>query len=430
MNKGRPQNEGDKHKGCKDHNNEPLSLSGKFFAAASRFIKENKSPLKVAALSSVLLGTTSLMTPLISTTIGAGALLVSSLYLLTKSSDVLIDSASDVRKKLKVSPLLAGLTLGAMASLPELGVAISSVVNGATDLGIGQVVGANVAHSFLILGATAAIAGISKVKGLSMKFNTAVMTASTFAFGGLLATGSLTPVTGVAMAGAAALYTAGVIWAGKRDAASLKKEFDVEEIFHNHSHGDDEHCHHHDKPPALSALWGVTSMAGLVYAAHLVVDSASTTASGLGVSDALISSLVIGLGVSLPEFMISVKSALKKDTDMAVGNVLGCNIFNILFVGSALGLAGTAVPESFSLDTTSGKFNLAALGASAAMAAGLLANKGGIKKWQGYGALGLYAAYIATSLSLGTAEPNKAVEFKDTPSVAEIKKGFDKKLTP
>lgn len=414
--------------------------------AAKGFTRQHKTPLGISLYTSLLMGTSALATPLINSTIGAGALLAGSLYLLTRSSDVVIDSASEIGKKSGISPLMLGLGLGAMASVPELFVAMKSVTSNMPDIGIGQLVGANIAHVFLILGASAVAAkeGIKPGKGLGWKFNTLAMAGTTAGFGAALATGALTPVMGAGMMTMAGLYVAGNYLVNKKDSKTLN--IPMEDLIHHHAgghcshdhshdHGDgDSHSHdhhHHDhehkKPvsPWLNGLWGTAGMAGLVYSAHLAVDSASQLALNTGVNPATVATLGIALGVSLPELTISVKAAAKGKTDMAVGNVLGCNIFNLLFVGSALGLAGTTVPDSFSTASTLGKFNLAALGTSAGlMSAALLSGRGGIKKWQGYASLGVYSAYVATSVALGGHKAPDisaaALEDKTTPVAMEI----------
>lgn len=396
----------------KDENRSKL---GRAWESVKGFAHTHKAPLGVSLYTSLLMGTSALATPLINSTIAAGALLAGSLYLLTRSSDVVIDSASEVGKKAGISPLMLGLGLGAMASVPELFVAMKSVTSNMPDIGIGQLVGANIAHVFLILGAAAVAAkdGIKPGKGLGWKFNTLAMAGTTLGFGAALASGTLTPVMGAGMMALAGLYVGGNYLVNKKDSKTLN--IPMEDLIHhhagghcNHSHHEHEHAHdhaHHDKKPVspwINGLWGVAGMTGLVYSAHLAVDSASHVALSTGINPATVATLGIALGVSLPELTISVKAASQNKTDMAVGNVLGCNIFNLLFVGSALGLAGTTVPESFSMDSTLGKFNLAALGTSAGlMSAALLSGRGGIKKWQGYASLGVYSAYVATSVALG-----------------------------
>jgi cation:H+ antiporter len=273
-------------------------------------------------------------------------------------------------------------------------------MNGASEIGIGHLVGANIAHVFLILGATAvAGSGIVKGRGMGWKFNTAAMAGTTLLFGGLLASDSLTPAVGIGMTALAAAYLGANYWINKKDAALLK--VDPKTLFH--SHGDEEHHHHsHNMPGLAYALMGAAGIGGLAYGAHLAVQSGSNIALNAAVDPAIVGTLGVALGVSLPELIFSVRAARKGNTQMAVGNILGCNIFNILAVGSVLSLANTAVPESFSTNSTLGQFNLAALLTSAGlMSTTMIANKGGVKKWQGGLGLALYLGYVATNISLG-----------------------------
>jgi cation:H+ antiporter len=163
----------------------------------------------------------------------------------------------------------------------------------------------------------------------------------------------------------------------------------------------------------------------------MAVDSAQHLANGLQIDPAITGTLAIALGVSLPELTFNLQAAKKGKTEMAVGNVLGCNIFNILFVGGALSLAGTTVPESMSWNSDLGKFNLAALLTSATlMSATLLSGKGSIKKWQGIAGLAVYGAYVAANAGLGgynyekPKEPTAIVEKfnQSAPSAPKVKK--------
>lgn len=143
-------------------------------------------------------------------------------------------------------------------------------------------------------------------------------------------------------------------------------------------------------------------LGALAYAAHVAVDGAKTMSAGMGMSEAVIGTLAVAIGTSLPELVTSLKAARRGNTGLAVGNVLGCNIFNILFVGSALAWANTTVPAALGTGSALGIFNLAALGASAAlMTATLSTGKGGITKRQGIGALGLYGAWFAANVAMG-----------------------------
>jgi hypothetical protein len=163
---------------------ESHSKLSKLFNKTKGFAHTNKSSLKIALASGLLLGSTALSSDFITSALGASLVLGTSLYALTKAGDLSVDNVSGLGEKLKISPLMIGLGVGALASVPELLVAIKSVFTGASDIGIGQLVGANIAHVFLILGATAAIAkkGITKGKGLGWKFNTYAMAGTTLLF--------------------------------------------------------------------------------------------------------------------------------------------------------------------------------------------------------------------------------------------------------
>jgi cation:H+ antiporter len=360
------------------------------------FLKENKSqPLAIAG--ALLLSTTAL-TPSILTLpfIGAAGLMAGSFYLLTKTSDIVVDNASALGKKVGVSALTLGVALGAITSLPELFVSIGSIFQGTPDIGIGNIVGSNIANILLILGVTAAITKIKEAKGVSWKFNTLSMLGATAAFGGLMATGALPTLGGVGLLGLLAAYKVGSYIYSKKDAKVIPQ-------------GDDNTDPKLKKlSKSFNALWGLAGVAGVVCSADVLINSASHLALSTGISPAIVGALAVSIGTSLPELVVNVKAALKGETQMAIGNVLGSNVFNLLMVGGALGLANTAIPEGFSITSDLGKLNMGFFGASAALlAASLYKNKGGLTKKHGYVALSLYAAYTAASFYLnGPIEPN------------------------
>lgn len=391
----------------------PLSRA---FAAAAGFTRTPRGMLVTTAL----LATTALVTPLLGTTVGAGLLMIGGLAMLTRASDVMLDSTEKLGSRFKINPMMLGVGLGALHSLPELMVAASSVWAGAESIAMGNLIGANVAHVFLILGAAAAIGGgIKSGKGLSWKYNMAAMAGATLGYGALLATNNFNTMTGLMMLGLGAAYVGGNVLVARKDAQALGLK--PEDLIHSHDHGDHEHDHEHEhhgdcdhdhshahhQPDEKSsvwkpALWSLAGFSALAYTAHLSVDAAVRFAGGIGFSEAVIGTLAVAIGTSLPELATSVRAAQRGNTALAVGNVLGCNIFNILFIGGALAMANTAVPAAFGLSSGLGAFNLAALGASAGlMTATLTANRGGIKRWQGYAAMGLYGAWCLANVLMG-----------------------------
>ncbi|MDB5492045.1 MAG: sodium:calcium antiporter, partial [Micavibrio sp.] len=437
------------------------SRLSKIFDAVSRVTKPLKTPKGIFVLTA-LLGSTALMTPqLLSNAYVAGAILGLSLKLLVDSSDIFLEKARAATKKF--NELNVGIALGAIAAIPDFGMTISSIVQGQRDLAIGALVGGNISHIFLIMGAAAAVAGgIHKSKGTMWKFNAASMAAVTVGFGGLLATDKLNWQAGIGLA----LAIAGYAWGYKKNLVRNARELNVapESLIHSHaggecSHGHDhsgrghshdhhdhEDHHHHDDedqgrplrlnhkcgdghdhdgkpgkklftlarepapplqpaPPSEPAppRWRnpfetTIALAGLAAGSHFVIQSATNIAASSGFDKAWLGTFALALASSATELIITTKAARNGNTDMAIGNVLGCNISCILGAGTVLALSGTPVPPEFTPASALGLFNLAALGASATlMSATLWANKGGIKKWQGYAAVGLYAAFMAGS---------------------------------
>ena len=389
----------DGHEHC-DHNHHhdeppPTGLRGLFhWASAYR-------PQIILGSTAALLATTALTAPLLATTIGAGLAMTAALYLLPRACDVTIDSASALGKKLKLSAVGLGLGLAAMESFPEFAVAAKSIVSGARDVGLGNIIGSNIAHVLLILGTVAAIAGVKKSQGTAWKFNAAALAGASTAFGTQLATGRLIPAIGAGMMALAGAYMYTNYRLQKRDAQKLG--LPESEHGHNHHHGG--YHVHVEHTPIVSGLLAAGGMGAVIYTAHSAVEHASTVAQNLGAPPVLLGSLALALGTAAPEFAINVKAALKGKTDMAVGNIIGCSVLNLLAVGGLLAATGTPVPESLQPTTPLGVLNLTAWGAGVGLATTtLLANKGELKRWHGFAALALYAAFVTGSATLGAAQ--------------------------
>jgi cation:H+ antiporter len=388
-------------------NPQPPEKPASAFARVAAYARENKMEA-VAIGTAALLGTTALTTPLMATTLGALGLMAGSFYLLLKTSDVVVNNASAIGKKMGIPPLLLGLGLGAITSLPELFVSVGAAMNGTPELGIGNIVGSNIANILLILGATAAIRPIIS-KGLSWKFNTLAMAGATVAMGVGLAAGVLSPIAGIGLLALAGAYMCGCYKAEKADELRERVKAQVMPEPAEQKIPEATAQTSIDKLPTwLNALWGAAGVGGLIASADLLINSATVSATTLGVSPALVGALAIAIGTSLPELAVNIKAALKGETAMAVGNILGSNIFNVLMVGGAVGLAGAAVPPEFGPGTAYGLLNMTAFGGSAALlTAALLKGKGSLQRWHGWAGLGLYAAFTGASVMMagGAAAP-------------------------
>ena len=367
----------------------PANNSSAFNKLATYFRQNKGEPIAIG--TAVLLGTTALATPLLSSTLGAMGLMAASFYLLIKSSDVVVEAARSLGMKAKIPKLLVGLGLGAITSMPELAVSVKAALSGAAELGVGNIVGSNIANILLILGLTAAITPITS-KGLSWRFNTLAMAGVTALYTAGMAYGSMGLAAGLGMLGLGAAYMAGSYKAEKDDeiAARVRGEVAPEEAVPT----DGVHAF----PKWLNLSYGAAGVAGLIAAAGLLVNSATVSATALGVAPALVGTLAVAVGTSLPELAVNIKAALKGETEMAVGNILGSNIFNILVVGGAVSLAGVSVPPDFSPSTSYGLLNMGAFAASGGLLAyALLKSKGALTRAQGIAGLGLYAAFTAAS---------------------------------
>lgn len=395
-----------------DHNDNrtppPAGLKGIWQRAATH------RPQIIIGSAAALMATTALTAPLMATTIGAGLAMTGALYLLPKACDVTIDAAAALGNKLKISAVGLGLGLALMESFPEFAVAAKSVVSGTREVGLGNIIGSNIAHVLLILGTVAAIAGVKKSQGTAWKFNVAALAGASTAFGTQLATGRLIPAIGAGMMALAGVYLYTSYRLQKRDAEKMGPpgNDDAHSHSNNHGHGHHHHHHHHggghvhvERSNLSNALLAAGGMGAIIYTAHAAVEQASTVASNLGAPPVLLGTLALALGTAAPEFAINVKAALKGKTEMAVGNIIGCSVLNLLAVGGLLAATGAPVPESLQPATPLGALNLAAWGTGVGLAsATLLARQGELRRWHGFTALALYAAFVSGSAGLGAAQ--------------------------
>lgn len=264
--------------------------------------------------------------------------LLSGLVLLVVGGELLVRGAVRLAAGWGVSPLVIGLTVVAFGtSMPELVTSVQASLNGAPGIALGNIVGSNVANILLIVGISALVYPI-RVQAAALKRDGAVMLGVAVAFAALAAITPLSRPVGAAYVLALAAYVVFVIRA-ERTAP------------------DANHGAVHDKAVALEnvdpAVLPVTGMAGgtwgalllclaglglLVFGGQLLVSGAVTLAQRLGVSDAVIGLTVVAVGTSLPELVTSVIAAVRKQADVAFGNVVGSNICNILGIGGVTGL--------------------------------------------------------------------------------------------
>lgn len=268
-------------------------------------------------------------------------LLVVGFVLLIKGADFFVDGASSTAQNFKIPKILIGLTIVAFGtSAPELAVSIQALASGNTDMVLGNVIGSNILNILLILGLAALIHPI-RIKNNTIRkeipITILVSTLLVVLFLDVqLSSGTTDQITrsdGIAIL----LFFAIFLYYLINTAISERKREKKKET--------------REKPrwkllPSLGIV--ALGLAGIIFGSDLVVNSASSIATIIGMSDRIISLTVIAFGTSLPELVTTVVSARKGETDLALGNILGSNIFNICVVlGIPVAIFGTVTPESF-----------------------------------------------------------------------------------
>lgn len=248
------------------------------------------------------------------------------IVLLYYGAEFLIKGGVSIALKLKIPVLVIGLTLVAFGtSAPELVVSIDASLKGNGDISIGNVLGSNICNIALILGLSAVIAPLTVQKKL-LKFDLPLLTICSTAFVLFCYFSSgITRWQGAIFFAGIIAYTVYSIYSGKKSGSDADSEVSASKIYSYW----------------LAAIFVAGGLAGLICGAKLFVNSAIFIARAGGISDAVIGLTVVALGTSLPELATSVVAAIKGEQDIAIGNVIGSNIFNILCI---LGIAPLISP--------------------------------------------------------------------------------------
>lgn len=258
-------------------------------------------------------------------------LLLVGLALIVFGADWLVDGASSIARRAGISEFVIGLTIvGFGTSCPELVVSLTGAIAGNADISVGNVVGSNIFNTLLILGLTAAIMPVIVTESNRRRDIpvTAVVTALLVAL--WYFTREISRIAGIAFL---LLFIVYIIYSFKKDSGAETTESSAKSGF---------------KGKLLSSIAGAilfvaAGLAGLIFGGDLFVDAATNIAKMLGVSDKFIAITVLAAGTSLPELATSVTAAIKGRGQMALGNILGSNVFNILLI---LGLSAVITPLS------------------------------------------------------------------------------------
>ena len=303
--------------------------------------------------------------------------LVIGFLLLVKGADMFVDGSSSLAKRFHIPTVIIGLTIVAFGtSAPELAVSMSAALKGSNDIAIGNVVGSNIFNTLVVLGASAALTPIAVEKGIIKKDYPLSILAAV-----LLAVLSLDVIfgkesmmigrfDGIILLVCFAFFLYSTIKTALKGNGGNAEEEEIKNL-----------------PLWKCLVFIVIGLAGIVWGGDLSVDGAKEIARAFGLSEALIGLTIVAFGTSLPELVTSVIAAKKGESDIAVGNVVGSNIFNVFLI---IGASATILPMNVSMSYI---FDMAMLVATMVIPFIFIAKTKKVTRTQGILMMAAYVAY-------------------------------------
>ena len=307
-------------------------------------------------------------------------LLIIGLVLLVGGAEWLVRGAANLASAAGVSSLVVGLTVVAFGtSSPELAVSVMSAWKDEADLAVGNVVGSNIFNVLFILGVSAAIVPLVVAQQL-VRFDVPVMIGVSLLLYLMGMDGEIGRLDGALLAAGVISYTVFLIRKSRAESSAVKAEYEQE----------------FGKGEEAGSLWKniglvLVGVAALVLGSKWLVDGAVAIAQALGVSELVIGLTIVAAGTSLPEVATSVVAALRGERDIAVGNVVGSNIFNILCV---LGFSTLASPKGLEVPRAAQAFDIPVMIGVAVACLPVFFTGYQISRANGIAFLGFYTAYV------------------------------------
>lgn len=308
-------------------------------------------------------------------------LIIIGFVLLIKGADYLVDGASKIAKKFHIPEIVIGLTIVSIGtSMPELMVSLTSALNNHSDMAIGNVVGSNISNLFFILGACAIIRPLRfKEETVRLEIPFAIfLTALLYIFGNNGVEKIITKIEGLILVVFCILFIIYNIFMTKRESNSNIENVNVN-IENRKS----------IIKPIINIIVGITA---LKFGGDFVVNSASAIAITLGISEKIIGLTIIAFSTSLPELITSITATFKGEIDMAIGNVIGSNIFNIVLI---LGATALISPIGYSISYNK-DIVIFMIGMIALAIIPFIGEKNKISRWSGIAYVMSYFSYMAS----------------------------------
>lgn len=284
--------------------------------------------------------------------------------------EALVRGSVGIARRMAIPPLLIGLTVvGFGTSTPELLVSVDAAWRGVPDIALGNIVGSNIANILLIIGLSALVWPI-RISGATLRRDTAVMMTAALLLIPMFAMEQMGRVSGLILVAGLGAY---LVWAYLKPGEMATEEVGV-------------------SAPAsalASTLWVIGGLIALMVGARLLVDGAVSIARGYGISEAFIGLTIVAVGTSLPELATSLIAAFRRQSEIAIGNIVGSNIFNVLGI-----LGVTALIAPIPVASRFLTFDLPVMIAVSLILTALLLTRPAIGRGIGVGMLVGYVAYI------------------------------------
>ncbi|MFN2176418.1 MAG: calcium/sodium antiporter [Anaerolineales bacterium] len=307
--------------------------------------------------------------------------LVGGFGLLILGAELLVRGASKLAYTIGISPLVVGLTFVALgSSTPELAVAFQSSLSGSGDIGVGNIIGSNIINVLFILGITAIILPVA-IKQQLVRLDVPIMIAVSVLLFMFSLDGRLGRVDGFILFSGLVVYTLFAIRQSRSESKYVKDEYAQE--FGN------EECR--NLPQALlQVVFVITGFCLLAFGSDWLVEGARSLALALGLSELIIGLTVVALGTGMPEVVTSITASIRGEQDIAVGNIIGSNIYNILAV---LGIVSLITPEGVIVPPSILAFDLPIMITVAVACLPIFFLNYRIARWEGALFFGYYLAY-------------------------------------
>ncbi|MBO9344706.1 MAG: calcium/sodium antiporter [Chloroflexi bacterium] len=308
-------------------------------------------------------------------------LFIAGLVLLVVGAEWLVRGAARLAAAVGVSPLVIGLTIVAFGtSAPELAVSIRAALVGEADIAFGNVVGSNIFNILVILGLSAAITPLLVAQQL-VRLDVPLMVGVTLLTVLFALDANISRLEGAVLFAGLIAYTAFLFIQSRRENSAVQQEYEAE--FGERPKGVVQF--------ALNVFWVIAGLGMLNIGSRWLVEGAVALARAIGVSELIIGLTIVSGGTSLPEVATSVVAAIKGERDIAVGNAVGSNVFNLL---SVLGLSSIIAPTGIAVDVAALNFDVWVMLAVSVACLPVFFTGNQIARWEGLMFIGYYVIYL------------------------------------